>query len=864
MTRTRPTRTTPTTPTTGITPQYGTSSGTNSEEPQDVTDVAQLDIEIPRGPTRPPGGGFIQPKPQPRSPIGVEIGKSAGGGLGIVVAVPLGGGPISGRGGISLGAGGAIKGGSVGLGVGIGPIGGSIDVGVDQDEEGRGGCYQFVTISVGFFSHTYGRNVCEPKSPSPSPSPSPVGGGSPSFTMPALDPNCSYDFFILGLDQDKKFEDCIGYTSSESGQGWSFKKGNIPAGGSNAKFGEPAWDASKQRYNPVVTGKKEVIGIVEVRQLGYPRSVIEGDVIKGSAGTNTTVWDSVKIGGNITVPFVGGVGSNDTYRNVKGDYAMQVIPEILKSWPYKLYWDVEIQFLAKCPGDDKPKLVNFNPDSGNNSSTFSPSISNPPPTKKKMDDKCCKTIMLMLLMQHRHLGVTPIPGMESLNQVGVKQKGETFENQQMAFPFEVPKRWLDPLAKKEDKILVKNLNELLFIMGSQSERLERVVGTKEFIKDSEGKLRQSEGNALSWLSGKNPDFAYPDPNDFWLNTDDGIINEKRLEVRSLADAVRYVVEMGNRLERILPIAELKNSTIPARWVYPGKKGQLKVGNLIHLIEYMFRADDRARGFWPQTVTIKDSNPAVKGDQKIELKFESQADMLREILKFLIDTEGDGDVTNNFALRSAIQQCQMHQLAVQNNAMLDAIVEYMDFKIEKTSTKVPMPFSPFAGHEPNLFDKLLTKLGFGNKQIPGSIDKNTEEAVEALFEGVLQNTEVKVPIVKANEKKSMSEAFLEILKHASAASAAVSERATEGALKRLVESAGIAQAVSRYLLKRDIVESNGIGDLDKWINSAETGYTDKPETQSLRFPESNPLEPYDRRFSENPKIQEIDTKDPKAD
>jgi hypothetical protein len=111
------------------------------------------------------------------------------------------------------------------------------------------------------------------------------------------------------------------------------------------------------------------------------------------------------------------------------------------------------------------------------------------------------------------------------------------------------------------------------------ERLERVLGTAEFYKDSDKKLRQSEGNMLSWLTGKNKDFKYPDPNDFWLSTDDGIINEKVLEVRSIADGLRYQIEALNRLERILPIAELKDSCIPARWIYPNGKGQLRVGNL---------------------------------------------------------------------------------------------------------------------------------------------------------------------------------------------------------------------------------------------------------------------------------------------
>ena len=888
-----------TTPTARLTPTYGTSSGTNPaedfESPQDLSDVAGIDAEIPRGNAR-PSRGLLQPKPKPRSPIGVEIGKSAGGGLGVIVALPLGAGPISGRGGINLGAGGSIKGGSLGLGFGLGPIGGSIDVGTDQDEQGRGGCYQYVTVTVGPFSHTYGRNVCEPKAspttvapfvtelppklrdffePKPPIYPPPIsnpGFGNFGETPPlSLPPEAS---------SGKICKIVVTRWSRTAHMGWF---GN---------FAKVSGYSATARGSADVTYDKEgnLTGIVRYRFNKHewlwhnPAEYFMTEEQLAPYNYNfVTNQDNPRDVATVPVFFRyqnNGLALRQLTQNVTeywGDEAL--IYKIIRdgsSWqpgypptfdPNHSGWTTwtssagsitQLSIVAHWCGSQKVVLP-----------PLSPPPPNPPP-KKKMDDKCCKALMLMMLMQHKHLGVTPIPGMEQLDAfAGIKAKGEKFQTEEMAFPFEVPKVWLDPTAEPRDRLLVRNVSELLFVMASQSERLEHVLGTKEFLKDREGQLRGSETGVLNWLTSRitgisGNDFSYPDPNDFWFNTDDGIINEKKVEVRSVADAIRYLVESQNRLERILPVAEIKNSTIPARWVYPGKKGQLRVGNLIHLVEYMFRADDRARGFWPQTVKIKDANPAIKGDQKIELKFESQADMLREILKFLIDTEGDGDISNNFALRSAIQNCQQHQLLVQNNAMLDAIVEYMDFKIDRTKTKVPMPFSPFAGHQPNLFDQLLTKLGFGNKQIPGSIDKNTEEAVEALFEGVLQNTEVEVPIIKANEKKSMNEAFIEILKHASAASAAVSERVGEGALKRLVDSAGISQAVSRFLLKRDIAESNGVGDLDQWINSAEAGYTDKPESSSLRFPESDPLEPYDRPIAENPRIREIDTKDPKAD
>jgi len=122
----------------------------------------------------------------------------------------------------------------------------------------------------------------------------------------------------------------------------------------------------------------------------------------------TTLWDSVKIGGSVTVAFVGVIGSSGIYRKVKGDYAMQMIPKILQSWPYNLYWDVDVQFLKQCSGDEFPKLENFNsPDLGNN---FPSPFPNPPPRKQKKMDDCCRANLAFLRLIYTKLGLARFPG----------------------------------------------------------------------------------------------------------------------------------------------------------------------------------------------------------------------------------------------------------------------------------------------------------------------------------------------------------------------------------------------------------------------------------------------------------------------
>ena len=141
---------------------------------------------------------------------------------------------------------------------------------------------------------------------------------------------------------------------------------------------------------------------------------------------------------------------------------------------------------------------------------------------------------------------------------------------------------------------------------------------------------------------------------------------------------------------------------------------------------------------------------------------------------------------------------------------------------------------------------------------------------------MQNSEIEIGIIKfghniddpnnksTKEPKTLNETLIEILKHSSAAAAAVTEKVSEGALEKAVEAASLSQKLASFLLKKDIREALGIGDLDNWISSAEKGYTDNPEAESLRFPESDASQPYGRPASQNPSIREIDTKDPKAD
>jgi len=526
--------------------------------------------------------------------------------------------------------------------------------------------------------------------------------------------------------------------------------------------------------------------------------------------------------------------------------------------------DIYNVIYSDCPASATPPPTN----PPTPSPTTSP-FPNPPPRLKKMDECCRESIKLQRLIV-RHLGAERNTPTEDLPD-GVTAIGSNQDGVNQAYPFSVKKQWLNPTAKEDERIKILNDRQLVLVLGGMIERLERTLGTAEFYKDSDKKLRQSESNMLSWLSGgNNNDFRYPDPNDFWANTDDGVIKEKSLEIRSIADGLRYQIEALNRLERILPIAELKDSSIPARWIYPNGKGQLRVGNLIHLCEYMIRKSDKDMGYWPQKITIKAANPAIENDEPITSDIHSVADMFRVMLQQILDVEGDGDMGSNYDLRRTYLDIMAFQLTVKNNKYLQAIAEYLSFDMTEEVSKIPIPFDPFAGQDRSVIEKWWQQFGFGSKETLKLPTKNTETEIEKLSEGLLQNSEIEVNTIKfgsldeKKDPKTLKEALIEILKHSSASAAAVTEVASEGALERVVDAAGLAQKLTSFFLRRDIREALGIGDLDAWIASAEKGYTDDLATESLRFAESNPAEPYGRPATQNPVIREIDTKDDKAD
>lgn len=222
--------------------------------------------------------------------------------------------------------------------------------------------------------------------------------------------------------------------------------------------------------------------------------------------------------------------------------------------------------------------------------------------------------------------------------------------------------------------------------------------------------------------------------------------------------------------------------LPNRLIYPRGEGDFEAADLLGIMEFLIRQIDRSVGYLPQKIKVLDTNAAQEGQQTVEVEIHSFADFAREMLQLLIDTEGDGDVTNNMLVRCLYELGFIHQGLVQNNAMTDAVVEHLDFKHKWTTKKIPFAFDPYAGTRQD------SGKGFSVKDAPAKIDLNTEEEIEKLLPKLLKETEIEIRVLVNEEKKSLNDILVDIKRDTAMAAAAVAERADGKRLEQLVDAA----------------------------------------------------------------------------
>lgn len=696
--------------TTRVTGGYGTQSnerGENWETPQDASDILGLETEIggrSGGPSRrPPMGGrdigkgidltenrgpdLTKPGSTPARPgIGLGIGKSEAGNLGISVEVPIPvPAPISARGKIAIDpATGKIRGGGLGLGLGKGPIGIAIDIGIDTPPgSDKLGCFKYATVTVAFFSHTFGKNECEPKPQKEIPIP-------PGATLPPKKPPS-----IVGCGYYAIFFADINFIGD--------------------------WQTSLpplQRVARVLC--REVLVIPESPSYNYDFTYFENFQKK--------LWGNVPDSYSLVAGYGGLYGRPEgapAYGGYNANYTYE------GSATFTVNYSMEV-WGTGGPGhplSDNCKKLLLPTDSPSPSSP--PPIPNPQPTKKKMED-CCEITKALQLETLRMLGRQVVNG--KLVPISLPTKG---------FIGEEIERIETPIknATKPTKIKIKfnSIYELLIYSLRQANNLDTALDPQSY-KPPTGYLQNpkySRDTETSLTKNNQPGTDKSgNKREFKINTDEEAKFSGFIQQQS------YLFEAIKRLEYLFPSGELDDAKIAKGLLIPGQEGEIKIHNMIQAYELQMQYLNAILGNPREEVIVKDANPAIKGDQPMKFKALSISELMRESIKFQIDTAGDLDALVNMSLRNFRTTLANRITNIQIAEMTTALFEDSGMIEDQDYIKVNLEGDPYAGQ---------WVKGKGFEPNP-ELDKNTEEATEKILEATLKNFTIKIKVSRRDKRE----------------------------------------------------------------------------------------------------------------
>lgn len=208
--------------------------------------------------------------------------------------------------------------------------------------------------------------------------------------------------------------------------------------------------------------------------------------------------------------------------------------------------------------------------------------------------------------------------------------------------------------------------------------------------------------------------------------------------------------------------------LPKRWIYPNAKGQESIDDLPEFLGFIAKFIDRVAGFLPIKIKVKDADPAKEGDQKVEMHIQSFSDFARELMQFVIDMEGDGDLTNIMLVKCLYELGLIHQGAVKTGYAVDAILEDLDFKVKYKTVNIPFAFDPYAGSAGQGFASGKGKL----------ITPIDEKNLEKLIPKLLRSREIPIRVVENVQPKSLLDLIQEINRNAGLAAAGAAEPASK--------------------------------------------------------------------------------------
>jgi hypothetical protein len=261
--------------------------------------------------------------------------------------------------------------------------------------------------------------------------------------------------------------------------------------------------------------------------------------------------------------------------------------------------------------------------------------------------------------------------------------------------------------------------------------------------------------------------------------------------------------------------------------------------------------DRISGFWPATVEIEDIDPNTPGNQSFTLQVHSISDGFKQALEALAQLMIKSATANQpqqpdeddptFKILAAIltEVGLTHKIAAITQHTANNIEEFLDYKVRQQEEFLPMAFNPLA--EPTWKNLEYTKP--------------TKEQIDFYIKQLLTPSIQDIVVTKNEETKFFTEWMMELLKHSSAASAALTHQIkSKEDLKKALGTARFNALVAGALNMEQIRRVLGLPsnwDLEDFADNLEDNFHPDENVDAGKHAETKP-----KQAKEKPRIKDI--------
>lgn len=230
--------------------------------------------------------------------------------------------------------------------------------------------------------------------------------------------------------------------------------------------------------------------------------------------------------------------------------------------------------------------------------------------------------------------------------------------------------------------------------------------------------------------------------------------------------------------------------------------------------------DALIGQFPIEIDIEDNDLIKTGDQKLELRLPNLAETLAEIVGTNVTNQAYITALLSAVIKNLGETGSTRILGIKNNAILDAIQEYLGFDVDQNLENVPFSFNPI--------DSVETEEKIGDESL----------------ETALSPKDIKVDVIKNTDEDTL-EGKLSILIEAA--------RMYKGQNFQSINLNNDPKGQILELLKRgfDIVDNQEVSseDFSQWLDKVESEFSNAPGKQ-------NSEKPYGKDYDQRPRIREI--------